>query len=66
MRGAASAAGRRHRTAWRELGPGGGDAGGRIVAQGPPEKLVRTRRRSETAQVLQGFLDTRVANWMQV
>ncbi len=35
-----------------DLGPGGGDAGGRIVAQGPPEKLVRTRRRSVTTEVL--------------
>lgn len=43
-------------------GPGGGDAGGRIVAQGPPEKLVRTRRRSETARVLRGFLEARAVN----
>ena len=42
-----------------DLGPDGGDAGGRIVAQGPPEKLVRTRRRSETARVLREFLGKR-------
>ncbi|MDZ7839471.1 MAG: excinuclease ABC subunit UvrA [Gammaproteobacteria bacterium] len=46
-----------------DLGPDGGDAGGRIVAQGPPEKLVRTRRRrSETARVLRGFLEARAVN----
>ncbi len=42
-----------------DLGPDGGDAGGRIVAQGPPEKLARTRRRSETARVLREFLEAR-------
>jgi excinuclease ABC subunit A len=42
-----------------DLGPGGGSAGGRIVAQGPPEKL--TRRRSETARVLRGLLERRAA-----
>jgi len=45
-----------------DLGPGGGDAGGRVVAQGSPEKLVRTRRRSETARVLRGFLEARCVN----
>jgi len=45
-----------------DLGPGGGDAGGRIVAQGPPEKLVRTRRNSETARVLGRFLEDRTIN----
>ena len=44
-----------------DLGPGGGDAGGRIVAQGLPEMLVRTRR-SETARVLRGFLEARCVN----
>jgi len=42
-----------------DLGPGGGDSGGRMVAQGPPEKLVRTRRKSETARVLRDFLQSR-------
>jgi len=40
-----------------DLGPDGGDAGGRVVAQGPPDKLVRTRRKSKTARVLDGFLE---------
>ena len=42
-----------------DLGPDGGDAGGRIVAQGPPEKLARTRRKGETARVLREFLKKR-------
>jgi len=25
-----------------EMGPGAGDAGGRVVAQGPPEAIART------------------------
>jgi len=45
-----------------DLGPGGGDAGERIVAQGSPAKLVRTRRRSETARVLRGFLEVQCVN----
>jgi excinuclease ABC subunit A len=36
-----------------DLGPGGGDAGGRIVAQGPPGRLAaRPPRRSATAAFL--------------
>jgi len=27
-----------------DLGPGGGDAGGRVVAEGPPERVARLRR----------------------
>jgi len=38
-----------------DMGPDGGDSGGRVVAEGPPETLVQTRRRSETARVLKGF-----------
>jgi excinuclease ABC subunit A len=34
-----------------DLGPEGGEAGGRIVAQGPPELIARTKR-SYTGQVL--------------
>ncbi len=34
-----------------DLGPGGGDAGGRIVAQGPPD-VIRTRKRSRTGACL--------------
>jgi excinuclease ABC subunit A len=39
-----------------DLGPEGGADGGRIVAQGPPEKLVRQAHRSHTARVLEEFL----------
>jgi len=42
-----------------DLGPEGGDAGGKVVAEGPPEKVVKTRRKSETARVLKGFLAER-------
>ncbi len=39
-----------------DLGPEGGSAGGRIVAQGPPEQVARTRK-SYTGQVLARVLD---------
>ncbi|WP_067560901.1 excinuclease ABC subunit UvrA [Halofilum ochraceum] len=42
-----------------DLGPEGGDAGGKVVAEGPPEKVVKTKRKSETARVLKGFLAER-------
>ncbi|MFH1603071.1 MAG: excinuclease ABC subunit UvrA [Pseudomonadota bacterium] len=42
-----------------DLGPEGGDAGGRIVAQGTPAMLARAR--SHTARVLAEFLDKRGA-----
>jgi excinuclease ABC subunit A len=45
-----------------DLGPEGGDAGGRIVAEGPPEQMVKTRRKSETARVLKEFLAERGVN----
>jgi excinuclease ABC subunit A len=38
-----------------DLGPEGGDAGGRIVAEGPPEAIAR-RRRSHTGRFLRGVL----------
>ena len=38
-----------------DLGPEGGEAGGRIVAQGPPEQVLRCRR-SFTADVLRKVL----------
>jgi excinuclease ABC subunit A len=44
-----------------DLGPEGGDAGGKVVAEGPPEKVVKKRRKSETARVLKPFLAERRA-----
>jgi excinuclease ABC subunit A len=41
-----------------DLGPEGGAAGGRIVAQGPPESVVR-RPRGHTARILGEFLKQR-------
>ena len=41
-----------------DLGPEGGSAGGRIVAQGPPEKIARSRR-SHTGRFLHAFLQSR-------
>ena len=40
-----------------DLGPEGGDAGGRIVSQGPPETLLRSRR-SHTGRALRDFLES--------
>jgi excinuclease ABC subunit A len=42
-----------------DMGPEGGDGGGRVVASGAPEKLVKTRRKSETARILREFLEER-------
>jgi len=42
-----------------DLGPEGGDAGGRVVAEGPPATLARGRRGSHTARVLRAFLRER-------
>jgi len=39
-----------------DLGPEGGDAGGRIAAQGSPEALARNPEQSHTARVLAEFL----------
>ena len=39
-----------------DLGPEGGEGGGKVVAEGSPEKVARTRRKSETARVLKEFL----------
>ncbi|MDX1487877.1 MAG: hypothetical protein R3268_06740 [Acidiferrobacterales bacterium] len=44
-----------------DLGPEGGDSGGRVVAQGPPERVARTRGRSHTGRVLAAFLKERGA-----
>src|SRR5205814_6829377 len=42
-----------------DLGPEGGDAGGRIVAQGTPEALAAPRQPGHTANVLRNFLKDR-------
>jgi excinuclease ABC subunit A len=42
-----------------DLGPEGGDAGGRIVAEGPPETVARQRKGSHTAPILAEFLRER-------
>ena len=42
-----------------DLGPEGGDEGGRIVACGPPEQVARAKRTSHTGAVLAGFLKAR-------
>jgi excinuclease ABC subunit A len=41
-----------------DLGPEGGDGGGKIVAQGTPEQLIAAKRRarSHTAKALAAFL----------
>jgi excinuclease ABC subunit A len=39
-----------------DLGPEGGDAGGRIVAQGAPEAVAGNSARSHTARILAEFL----------
>ena len=42
-----------------DLGPEGGDGGGRVVAEGPPEKIQSERKSSHTARVLGEFLRDR-------
>jgi excinuclease ABC subunit A len=42
-----------------DLGPEGGDGGGRIVAQGSPEAIVRKPNKSHTARILGEFLAER-------
>jgi excinuclease ABC subunit A len=44
-----------------DLGPEGGDAGGRIVAQGSPEEVAERPAQSYTARVLAEFLRERAA-----
>ncbi len=38
-----------------DLGPEGGDAGGRVVVQGTPEDVARAARRSHTGRCWQRF-----------
>ncbi len=42
-----------------DLGPEGGDGGGRLVAQGSPETILRASRRSHTARFLAEFIAAR-------
>jgi excinuclease ABC subunit A len=42
-----------------DLGPEGGAAGGRIVAEGSPEDVLRKARGSHTAMALREFLSQR-------
>ena len=42
-----------------DLGPEGGDGGGRVVAQGPPETVAKVAKGSHTAKVLKPFLRDR-------
>jgi excinuclease ABC subunit A len=42
-----------------DLGPEGGDGGGRIVAEGPPAEVVKKAARSHTARILGEFLRER-------
>jgi len=42
-----------------DLGPEGGDGGGRVVAQGPPARIAGTRKRSHTSAALAEFLASR-------
>lgn len=42
-----------------DLGPEGGDGGGWVVAQGPPNEITRITRGSHTARVLAKFLANR-------
>ena len=42
-----------------DLGPDAGDAGGRVVAQGPPARVAAVRRGSRTAPILARFLRER-------
>ena len=42
-----------------DLGPEGGDGGGRVVAQGPPAGIAGRRKRSHTAAALGEFLASR-------
>jgi excinuclease ABC subunit A len=39
-----------------DLGPGAGAAGGRVVAQGPPEEVAAARRVSRTGRALHDYL----------
>jgi excinuclease ABC subunit A len=42
-----------------DLGPEGGDGGGRLVAEGPPTAILRASQRSHTARFLKEFIAAR-------
>jgi excinuclease ABC subunit A len=42
-----------------DLGPEGGEEGGRVVAQGPPDEVARKAGNSHTARILKDFLRER-------
>lgn len=42
-----------------DMGPEGGDGGGKIVAKGPPEQVMRRKRGSHTAKALAAFMSSR-------
>ena len=42
-----------------DMGPEGGDSGGKIVAEGSPESIMRRGRNSHTAKALRSFMDSR-------
>jgi excinuclease ABC subunit A len=44
-----------------DLGPEGGNEGGRIVAEGPPERIILNGSGSHTARILAEFLESRRA-----
>ena len=44
-----------------DLGPEGGDGGGRVVAAGPPDALAPRQNKSHTARALRDFLNRRAA-----
>ncbi len=44
-----------------DLGPEGGEAGGRVVVEGPPSRVMRSHARSHTGRFLREFLRGRTA-----
>jgi hypothetical protein len=44
-----------------DMGPEAGDAGGKVVAQGPPAQIVKRKKDSHTGRVLEAFLKDRTS-----